>query len=503
MKKIVIFHIILLCATAFTVWYKFFNGYIWYMEGITFFTFGRDFQALQYSMPSDWAEYAGAFLQQFFRYTAAGAAIQTLFACIILISAEITIWKLLQNRKLLWLAFIPVTVFMYFQFEKITLVDVEDATLEYAIWWITISIITAIIISILPITQKHQIRRRRRIPASGTLTYILPCLLLGLCFYFGAFNSKIRTVENNYRLDRLADMQNWDRLLKSISPSETLTSPIRLRLALLALSEKNLLAERLFAYGVTEPNCFIYKNHNELFCHIFNSQFFSALGFYNETIHHAFEAGMQSPRGVSFRSLRTITDACLYLGNKPLSEKYLEIMSHTCTYGKWVRSRERYLASENFKQEQPTGKEFFIGAHSFLSDIARIIDRYPDNRKAIDYLLCGLLISKDTEMFISVFNMHNIKEIYAGKLPRHYEEALLVAGTQHPELTQKYAISKDRLAQFVEFHNLLNSGINNRKLLEQKYRDSFWYYYYCVDKTVDTLANGVTSSAQKSLSRNL
>ena len=149
-------------------------------------------------------------------------------------------------------------------------------------------------------------------------------------------------------------------------------------------------------------------------------------------------------------------------------------MKHTSCHTKQAQLLGEYLASAGVEDKINSGKNtspFFIGAHPFLSDMARMVDRYPENRKAVDYLLCGLLISKDVDKFYKVFSL--LYKPFSVKLPRYYEEALLVLATQHPDILRRYPVGQEVVKDFNSFHALLKGGTMNQKMLEINYRDSF------------------------------
>ena len=108
MKKIFLFHLLLVCPVIFLIWYIVFPNYLWLLEGNSFFSFTPDFAGIQLSLPSDWAQYVGAYLLQFFRFRTSGALVQMLFVLIVLLSADCIIARLTRNKGLLWLSFIPV-----------------------------------------------------------------------------------------------------------------------------------------------------------------------------------------------------------------------------------------------------------------------------------------------------------------------------------------------------------------------------------------------------------
>lgn len=81
MKKIFLFHLLLVCPVIFLIWYIVFPNYLWLLEGNSFFSFTPDFAGIQLSLPSDWAQYVGAYLLQFFRFRTSGALVLCLWCC--------------------------------------------------------------------------------------------------------------------------------------------------------------------------------------------------------------------------------------------------------------------------------------------------------------------------------------------------------------------------------------------------------------------------------------
>ena len=474
MKKIFLFHLLLVCPVIFLIWYIVFPNYLWLLEGNSFFSFTPDFAGIQLSLPSDWAQYVGAYLLQFFRFRTSGALVQMLFVLIVLLSADCIIARLTRNKGLLWLTFIPVIWFMSGQF--------ADVLLVRSMWWCSISAVLTLLVWLLTIRRKAPVAwGERYFFSSPFFTYIVPCLLLGFIVYREVTDEKQKETEFISRIDHLAENRNWDAILQNVTPEMTKKNSSLLRWTLLALSEKGQLPERMFAYGVTEPACFFYERVDKQFCRNFNMQFFRALELDNELLHNAFQAGILSPYGNSFRSMRAIVDACVHQGRNRMLAKYVEVMKHTSCHTKQAQLLGEYLASAGVEDKINSGKNtspFFIGAHPFLSDMARMVDRYPENRKAVDYLLCGLLISKDVDKFYKVFSL--LYKPFSVKLPRYYEEALLVLATQHPDILRRYPVGQEVVKDFNSFHALLKGGTMNQKMLEINYRDSFWLFYYCM-----------------------
>lgn len=359
MKKIFLFHLLLVCPVIFLIWYIVFPNYLWLLEGNSFFSFTPDFAGIQLSLPSDWAQYAGAYLLQFFRFRTSGALVQMLFVLIVLLSADCIIARLTRNKGLLWLSFIPVIWFMSGQF--------ADVLLVRSMWWCSISAVLALLVWLLTIRRKAPVAwGERYFFSSPFFTYIVPCLLLGFIVYREVTDEKQKETEFISRIDHLAENRNWDAILQNVTPEMTKKNSSLLRWTLLALSEKGQLPERMFAYGVTEPACFFYERVDKQFCRNFNMQFFRALELDNELLHNAFQAGILSPYGNSFRSMRAIVDACVHQGRNRMLAKYVEVMKHTSCHTKQAQLLGEYLASAGVEDKINSGKNtspFFIGAH--------------------------------------------------------------------------------------------------------------------------------------------
>lgn len=470
MKKIIIFQLIILIPAFFGVWLLVFPDTIWWMEGNSFFSTLPDFWKLQVHFPDDLLKYAGAFLLQFYKYTVPGALLQTFFAVFILVCTDIILFCLFRNKYLLWASFIAVALFVAGQY--------QDFTLERSLRWCAVALLLAVVCLIVRKKQKN-IFFRYNLLESPFFVYLVPCLIMAGSVYL-LINKQENKKHNSFsRLEHLAERGSWMKILEEVSPQMAGKDPLKLRYALLALSEKGQLPEVMFQYGANAPGCFIFEQRDEPFCRNFNALFYRSLGFGNEVIHQSFQTGIRAPFGYTFRMLRRYTDIYLAQGNYALAHKYLEIMSHTFCYGKWVKMRLPVL--ENIKKEGKSssnpGKNFFIGGRTFLSDMAHTVEGYPGDKKSADILLCALLTTKDLNKFYQVFTFVAPK-VYPTQtaLPRYYEEALLLISTQKPEILKQFTISPKRIEEFKTFKIWMEQGEKNK--LKINFKDSFWTYLY-------------------------
>ena len=97
------------------------------------------------------------------------------------------------------------------------------------------------------------------------------------------------------------------------------------------------------------------------------------------------------------------------------------------------------------------------------------------NRKALDYLLCGVLLSKDLKGFYNLFQQYFP---HSETIPVHYQEALLVVDLMFPHLeaTRNYPVSPICRQAFEDFGVLMSQRPNTDHVLRQKYGNTYWYY---------------------------
>ena len=97
------------------------------------------------------------------------------------------------------------------------------------------------------------------------------------------------------------------------------------------------------------------------------------------------------------------------------------------------------------------------------------------NRKALDYLLCGVLLDKDLKGFYNLFQQYFPQ---GEAIPIHYQEALLVVDLMFPHLdaTRNYPVTPTCRLAFEDFGVLMSQRPNTDHVLRQKYGNTYWYY---------------------------
>lgn len=305
-----------------------------------------------------------------------------------------------------------------------------------------------------------------------TLPARLSIYIAPLAFFFiWIFIAKARCPEKDYRMEQALVNADWDYIVENFDNTRLKEDPKQLRYLALALNEQNLLGEKLFAYPFKSENDFYYQQCLNQPCSFFHAVFYNSLGVKNEAIHQAFQNAIASDKGISFLTANQLRDWYTSIGKTQIAERYNHLLSHSTFY------KSVQLERDSTTLQIDSSANFFIGARPLLSDLARLVDADRNNKIALDYLMCGLLLNRDLNKFWMMMKYYPVKE--GEVLPRHYLEALLFIHSQKPafKIKEKFVIPDNYIQQFNDFVSLLDQKEIGRLALKQKYSDSYWYYF--------------------------
>ena len=107
--------------------------------------------------------------------------------------------------------------------------------------------------------------------------------------------------------------------------------------------------------------------------------------------------------------------------------------------------------------------DFVHHSHKTRAILLGLLQAYPDNLPARNYLLCYDLMSYDLEQFVQDYTQHMIKA-------HIYQEAILIWLSQHNRLTEQNAA---RYGVGTDMVNRMQQFFRN----PSKFRNTYWYYY--------------------------
>ena len=253
----------------------------------------------------------------------------------------------------------------------------------------------------------------------------------------------------------------------------------------LVMAQRGLLPDKLLAFSDNYLGTFesigpgtptlTMKNINELYW---------VLGDMTFAERAAILGNVCSPHKRNIRMMKRLAEINLVSGSNEAAKKYLRILSKTFVWRNWGKARlEALEEQERTGKQQPVLSRYAEKAkYTNRTDTIRTSDNgrlimqellqsNPDNRTALDYLLCSDLLLKDMESFKQDYDR------FCGKMKnppynvKLYQEALMIylAGTHAPAKEwMKYIKRNDIMARFREYNELRG---------DIRFKDTYWYYF--------------------------
>jgi len=315
--------------------------------------------------------------------------------------------------------------------------------------------------------------RRFRVIRLSAIAIIALVLILLL-----SQKEKFRNNETYYYYMALTDEKDWDALMTQLR-KDGLGNSVSMKYSLLVESAKGSLGENLFSYSINNPEDFLYRRDRTSFPLVFNRQFYATLGIYDEAMHQAMEYSLLQVNGNCFSAMRNMADYCIEEAEFPVARKYLSILDKSLLHGKFVSERMariKDLEAKGVKPETPLRKDNFVGGYPFNSEMVRQAQEFPENQGYIDYLLCGLLLQKKLNFFQII--IHRLPYYKQHPLPKAYAEAAAMVEAMGGKMRDvcQYPVEYDE--QFKEY---MKDKESDSVLLQSKYANSYWNYYFFMD----------------------
>ncbi len=223
----------------------------------------------------------------------------------------------------------------------------------------------------------------------------------------------------------------WGDLLKTVPPSVAEADGELMPFALLALSGKGELGDRMFSYPVADENdldMVLYDGKEDYYTSLlFKACLYQFLGCYNEAIHNYYQWATQLPQGTSFVVLRRMVELYCLQGNYTLMEKYCRILDKSLLNDAYVR-HFRKLAKQGAAQEPTPAAERSTApviSHDPLYNLFLLESAGFSSPMSTERMLCTFILKKDFTRFRRAMEL---LEPDMERIPRHYQEMMVYAG---------------------------------------------------------------------------
>ena len=188
-----------------------------------------------------------------------------------------------------------------------------------------------------------------------------------------------------------------------------------------------------------------------------------------------------SPAHTGPRYLRRLAETNLVTGDHEAASKYLRILSNTPSERAWAQERfpdawsPEYRARIGQKRALLPRHDIVHGMDQTQLILRILLHSNPDNRMALDYLLCYDLLTKDLDAFVADYD--------PGRTASHlYEEAMLIflaaKGGMDGENFSHYHISERNFQRFNDFVRIYKRDGGSLQNLTEEFGKTYWYFYY-------------------------
>ena len=282
-------------------------------------------------------------------------------------------------------------------------------------------------------------------------------------------------------LDYESQQQNWPRVLV-LSRDYALQNRIASYYTNLALSQTGLMGEWLFHFYQPGPAGLFLPatQYSTPLMITFSNEAFFYLGDLNMAQHAAMLGMIFSPCHRSSRLVKRLAGIHIAIGDAPAAGKYLGLLEKTLFYRKWaVKSRELQTVENIPLREKIPSVDTIRLADDYITSLEILLQSNPENKTALDYLLCYHILNKDIPSFRQAYDkwFHHAHE----RIPGVYAQALIVSLFQEKadnEVLKKYNMTTSVIGDFMDYTRTYEEAGGLSAPLQERYGNTFWFYYH-------------------------
>ena len=313
-------------------------------------------------------------------------------------------------------------------------------------------------------------------------------LLITFLVVFGFFSFVIagtnRKREKVLAVDQAIYRGDWERVLDlsaGFDSPDILVSYYRN----IAFSKKNELPQNLMDHYQRGADALFLPIdlRSSILPVFFSNEVYYQLGDMDMARHRAIEGILFSPKQRSVRQIKRLVEIDMRRGDIEEARKYLNLLDATLFYHSWARSKEEQLKGEETlsmekrlprKSDWEREHDILMSISDYPGVLSSLVAEYPENKQALDYLLCYYLLNENLNSFKNAFDTY-----YKGKfevVPRLYEETLVqVLSKSSDEEVAGYQIPQDVIEDYQDYIHC-KSGRKAKEELRERYSSTYWYY---------------------------
>lgn len=348
----------------------------------------------------------------------------------------------------------------------------------------------AVVISFLGMIPCH--RKSLQKLQQSKVVIVLSYVLVIVASWFGI---KASFDEMTYELidyDFLVRTEQWDKIIEK-AEKKPATTPLSVSCVNLALSQKGMLADRLFEFYQNGGEGLFPTFTRDMISPVSTAEIFFRLGMVNDAERYMFEAQEAIPNyRKSARLTRRIIECEIINGNYQVAAKLLRRLQKTLFYSNWANQMMALLGNEKAINRHPVyGKlrkyrekkqDFLFSDREMDQMLGLLFLNDNHNRMAYEYLMCYELLQRDMEKFMQYYPLGRF--VGYDHIPRTFQEILIGnwMKTHSDPRTIPYSVDAQNVNNTLNFIQLYMQNPKDSQLSQQPYVSNAWHYMVIQDK---------------------
>ena len=315
---------------------------------------------------------------------------------------------------------------------------------------------------------------------------VLSYVLVIVASWFGI---KASFDEMTYELidyDFLVRTEQWDKIIEK-AEKKPATTPLSVSCVNLALSQKGMLADRLFEFYQNGGEGLFPTFTRDMISPVSTAEIFFRLGMVNDAERYMFEAQEAIPNyRKSARLTRRIIECEIINGNYKVAAKLLRRLQKTLFYRNWANQMMALLGNEKAINRHPIyGKlrkyrekkqDFLFSDQEMDQMLGLLFLNDNHNKMAYEYLMCYELLQRNMEKFVQYYPLGRF--VGYDHIPRTFQEILIGnwMKTHSDPRTIPYSVDAQNVNNTLNFIQLYMQNPKDPQLNQQPYVSNAWHY---------------------------
>ena len=292
--------------------------------------------------------------------------------------------------------------------------------------------------------------------------------------------------------DFLVRTEQWDKIIEK-AEKKPATTPLSVSCVNLALSQKGVLADRLFEFYQNGGEGLFPTFTRDMISPVSTAEIFFRLGMVNDAERYMFEAQEAIPNyRKSARLTRRIIECEIINGNYQVAAKLLRRLQKTLFYSNWANQTMALLGNEKAINQHPVyGKlrkyrekkqDFLFSDQEMDQMLGLLFLNDNHNKMAYEYLVCYELLQRDMEKFMQYYPLGRFVDY--DHIPRSFQEILIGnwMKTHSDPRTIPYSVDAQNVNNTLNFIQLYMQNPKDPQLSQQPYVSNAWHYMVIQDK---------------------